>query len=125
MKKWPSKNKVVDVEDLVSPIMRAIKKHYNLVPKHKEIQDIPWSGYDIGKGAKATMSNAKNQLTAKNLKHQIEQGRDPLNTIINLCVVTAIEQGRRIHKEELRIRKGILLLQLEDAKRTLETIFNH
>ena len=47
MKAWPEENELPSMEDLVSPLYKALQFLYELERKN-EGKDVPYKGYDIG-----------------------------------------------------------------------------
>jgi hypothetical protein len=116
--KWPTGDTPAYIEDIVTPVVKAIRFAFNLERKN-ENRSIPWSGPPIGRGAAANSLEAKTRLSAAMLRYSEEnQGRDALDEIIGLAIQIGIEQGRRIYKDggsfkTLMLRLGTYRMGME------------
>lgn len=114
MTNWTEDDKEINFEDLVKPVIYAIKQVYILDRRGHGICDVKWVGPDLPKSMRATCPPYDKRLTAESLRYdEEEQGRDPLEVIIGIAVQLGIEQGRRIHKKDLTfdIKMAKLLVQ--------------
>jgi hypothetical protein len=109
MKEWPDNpSKWVYAEDLIEPVVEAIRFAYDLKRKNED-KDIPYEGYNIGRRDLATCLPVDEHLSAKNLKYSEEdQGRDPLQEIVLVAFQLGVEQGRRIEHDEMQLSMSSL-----------------
>lgn len=98
IKPWPEDG-TVDFDELVEPVVKAIKFAYNLRRKNLN-KDIPYKGYER-KHCLSTCLSIGSTLSAENLQYeQREQGRSALETIVGVAVQLGFEQGIRYQKEQ-------------------------
>lgn len=98
MNKWPEKGPAY-FEDLIRPVIKAIKFAYSLQRKNKG-RSIPWTGPPRESGLSCCPDHAE-MLKAHNLKYSEEdQGRDALEEIVGIAIALGIDQGQRITKKE-------------------------
>lgn len=116
-KPWPKdQSKYVSFEKLADPIRKAIEFAYEIKRKHVH-RGIPWSGYDIGRDAKATCFSPHEALGKKCLDFNLEdQDRDVLDTIIQVAVQLGIEQGRRVERGDIRDRMLLAEISLDSLR---------
>lgn len=119
MKEWPEDKKEVSFEELVEPVVDAIKQYYKLIPKHKKIQSISWNGYNIGDEEKSKCFNPEERLNVRNLK---EYKEEPLNVIIGIGILTGMEQGRRLFFNKMKDKKEAVLMYLELIEKQIQSI---
>src|ERR1700751_5446488 len=98
MKKWPHR-KPADFEDILIPLVKAVKFAYSLERKNKD-KDIPYSGFERS-SMRACLAPIKEALSVKNLKFDEEdQGRTALEVILAIAIQLGIEQGKRMEQQE-------------------------
>ena len=100
MKKWPeNETKTVYFGDLVDPLVQSMEHIYHL--EIKNLDDIPYDGYELGKNEGTSNLTPHEQLTKENLEYSLtEKGRSPLQEVLSIAVRLGIEQGRRIQMEK-------------------------
>lgn len=91
---WPEGDLPVVLDELEEPLKKLLEDAYRMERRDPD-SDIPWTGpkspmflndmpYDI-------------RLTAENLrKEAVEQGKDPLDILVNITLELGMEQGRRM-----------------------------
>jgi hypothetical protein len=125
MKQWPKSDKPASFDDVVGPLVRAVRFAYDLKRKNSD-KDIPYTGYDIGRDCAANCLGATTKLSAKSLRYNDEdQGRDVLETIIELAIQIGIEQGRRITMTGpivKTMRLELLIAKLNAGEEVLESL---
>jgi hypothetical protein len=92
--------KIYDFEELVAPVVKALKAAYGL--RRKPLADIKWEGPELEQYC-YSMPPAE-RLTAENLRYsQEDQGRSALEEIIGIAVALGIQQGRNIAEHEHKV----------------------
>jgi hypothetical protein len=116
--KWPEDGTPLDYQSLADAIMKAIRFAYDLTRKNPH-RSVPWVGPPIGQNERANSLEARERLSAAQLKYSEEnQGRDALDEIIGVAIQIGIEQGRRIYRNSdgfktLMLRLGTYRMGLE------------
>lgn len=116
--KWPEDGRPLDYQSLADTIRKSIRFAYDLTRKNPG-RSVPWAGPPIGQNERATSLQAKERLSAAQLKYsEEEQGRDALDEIIGVVIQISIEQGRRIYRNSnefktLMLRLGTYRMGLE------------
>jgi hypothetical protein len=105
--------KIYDFEELVEPVVKALKSAYVL--RRKPLANIKWCGPDISNGFALLPSE---RLTAENLRYsEQDQGRHAIDEIIGIAVTLGIEQGKNIAAVEYEKRELIHQAELLIATR--------
>lgn len=108
MQEW---NGAAQFDDLVQPILSAIRFAYSLRRKNRD-KNIPYDGYDrpsiLHVCPSVTETFSSDYLT----EVEEDQGRTALDEIIAVAVQIGIEQGRRLEKAE---NKKIFSRRLSDS----------
>ena len=94
LKQWPENGDMVDIEELVDPVVKAIRFAYTISRRNKG-RDIPYDGLDIGKESKAVCNGPETKLSNYMLERSMENGRNALTELVHLAVLLGYEQGRR------------------------------
>lgn len=96
MQEWPDDGVPVSLEDLATPIVKAIRFAYRLKRQNADL-DVPYQGYDIGERERGNCFDPVTQLTAQKLRvAKYDQGREAIEEIVALAIRLGIEQGRRV-----------------------------
>jgi len=102
MKRWPKDEKeYVPFEELITPLIKAMHHCYNLERIHKDV-DFEYDGYELSFREGAVCPQPDEALTAETLKWQEEdQGREAIETILQIAFQLGVEQGRRLGRRSL------------------------
>ena len=115
-KDWTDDGKPIWFEDLVDPVVEAIRYAYKL-ERQNDGQDIPWNGPSAARDELVSDMDHAVALTAKHLEFNLEdQGRDALVTLVSIAVKLGIEQGRRIVKNEFEYKLAKQIIKLYYAE---------
>lgn len=107
-KPWPKDPcKTVSFGDIAEPIRKAIEFAYDLKRKNPK-KTIPWTGLDIGERLKASCLRPHELLSREQLAYDLnDQGRNALDSIIQIAIQLGIEQGGRTEREWWEQRMSI------------------
>lgn len=107
---WPAEGKTAYFDDLVQPILKAIRFAYRTTRKN-ENKDIKWTGLPLTlTSILAGCPQIEDHLTAESLDYdKNDQGRSALEVLVGCAVQLGIEQGTRMERE--RNRTALMLLR--------------
>lgn len=125
MKKWPKQaGEMVDVGQIFKPLRSAFLKFTPDVDWKKSTQEYThnWDGLAFAKGVAHIVCQPDEKLRREGLDHELDNGRDVLDTLIQIAVCLGFEQGRRYHENEVGSLKEILKTIEELNKQAKKTI---
>lgn len=111
MKEWT--NEMADSQDIVDPIIGAIRFAYKLTRQNKD-KTIPYYGYDRTAMLHVVPSIPK-ALTPEMLEYDEDRQRDALTVLVWMAFQLGTMQGQRIQIENQRIPLLVLKLTLQEA----------
>lgn len=112
IREWP-KERSVNFDDLVNPIVKAIKFAYTIRRKNLS-KDIPYDGYERNSMLAGCLPIGE-ALSVKGLEFDLEdQGRTAIEVIVGLAIQLGIEHGQRLAKAEHKKRMKLFALFLGD-----------
>lgn len=119
---WPDDGGHLDFEELVRPVVHAIRFAYDLYRRDRR-RNIPWRGPEIVDiGTLACCPTITERLKARRLAcAEEDQGRDTLEEIVAAAIQLGIEQGRRVAKSS----EQKLLSEAYGATFTLQVGYDH
>jgi hypothetical protein len=106
MKKWPSLNKLVSVENAIRPLVKWWLNHMRFKPNNK------YTGYELQEPLNRILKQPDFVLSKENL----EQSKDsPITILLSIAFQLGTIQGVRMQQNKDKDLKSIILL-LESAK---------
>ncbi len=119
---WPENGEPARFADIVEPLMEAFKQGATWNMKTSMLTaDIPWVGLPSPSDAHVNGS-PKQRLSAEWRKHDREQGRNFLCTIISIAVSLGVEQGRRRERADWQPTLALIETTLKMASHQLERL---
>lgn len=107
IKKWPPDDGTVNFDELVKPVVKAIRFAYSCRRKNEK-KDIPYDGYDRP-SLLACCLTVESTLAAANLDYdKTVQGRSALDILVGLAVQLGYEQGYRKAQEEVKLLQLVI-----------------
>lgn len=93
---WPEDDEPAYFGAIADAIRASFEAALEISPRGNDEVDIPWNAPNIGDSLKASCLQPREALSAECRKRTLEsQGRDTLDTLIQLTLQIGMEQGRR------------------------------
>ena len=112
MKPWPEDGSTVSVEELLPPVITAIRALYRLEQVSFEAAYDGYSFDDCSVAAVCLQPDEK--LSKENLEASLEHGRDPLQVTVEIAFQLGFIQGRRSLKKEVGVLRELLSLYIDN-----------
>lgn len=102
VKKWPKDGKTLSCEKLIGPVKELAKQmiRWENIGRGKDLVGF-YKGYDFPDSMAATGPAPEDLLTIEGQEYEIDQARDPIDTLLLFAFVLGIEQGRRMKVGEV------------------------
>lgn len=104
MKTWPEKGNV-RFDELIGPVLDAVKQLYDFRLKADHAS---YEGYDYTNDLAHVLPQPDVQLSREGIGHDVERGREPIQTLLQIAFHLGYIQGIRVEKKNSEVYRKLL-----------------